>query len=723
MERLQEVWESLSSSSLPPAVAKHGSGWRARVRVGEETASRPTRQSKADAEGDARRLRAAPAISNEEVHRVAEQLQQEVVASGAAKEKVAAFKEVVVNEMRKKREELTKRQKEQQLWAARFMSEKLTKLGKQKAKEIMDVREGVITRIQQRFRSYREDMIFDRTYPLSSSMMSRVQQAKVGRHLDFTMQTVSADDVCHVSLYREVADPKSRKAWETWKKDKEVLRSMTPAYSALHDGYLPVQPALVYASDNLSALFFSERSAAEAPSAFDKTDWLKSRACPPGAKNASLVLRRKVTVGALVARDRTESESDFDEEEEEEEEEGDPGYVSKMAEELRRARRPLASVGSVLEFPATGAPKGLLAFLLTKSVKDETGLWLEVSVLGAEKEETKKSYQKFKSRRRGVHVCYPRTAGSCHPIGDELGRHLRTFRWYPPGDYAAEFLSGYAVKKVKEGPAMELAAKKSLAKEADGRLGRDARSELRERSPRVSFSDPPGKPSRPGLRGEEEVQIREQEEEEIHGRCAGQGGRDATGSLGQKRDQSVTAQAEKKEQGEEQLQRFQSLELDRQQLTAPAFEEELEGAVFKMLENQAYDFLALDGVIDNVADLDERSQRPKSLDLFREGKLDALAGLLSARLMAVETAMKQGCATARHLEISVEEDGPTPAHVLLAARKHGQQIEKAGGAGSSAASQTWPRDWPTGGKGAKEKGRRAKEREKGTSFGSSGVPL
>ncbi|CAL1146613.1 unnamed protein product [Cladocopium goreaui] len=174
----------------------------------------------------------------------------------------------------KKREEVTKRQKEQQLWAARFMSEKLTKLGKQKAKEIMDVREGVITRIQQRFRSYREDMIFDRTYPLSSSMMSRVQQAKVGRHLDFTMQTVSADDVCHVSLYREVADGlKSRKAWETWKKDKEVLRSMTPAYSALHDGQLPVQPALVYASDNLSALFFSERSAVDAPSAFDKTDW------------------------------------------------------------------------------------------------------------------------------------------------------------------------------------------------------------------------------------------------------------------------------------------------------------------------------------------------------------------------------------------------------------------------------------------------------------------
>jgi len=171
----------------------------------------------------------------------------------------------------RKREEEKRRRKDQQIWAARFMSEKLTKLGKQKAKEVMDVREGVITRIQQRFRSYREDMIFDRTYPLSSSMMSRVQQAKVGRHLDFAMQTVTADEVCHISLYCD--DAKARKAWDTWKKDKDVLRSMTPSYSALY-GQLPVQSALVYASDNLSALFFAERSA-EAPSAFDKTDWSK----------------------------------------------------------------------------------------------------------------------------------------------------------------------------------------------------------------------------------------------------------------------------------------------------------------------------------------------------------------------------------------------------------------------------------------------------------------
>ena len=43
--------------------------------------------------------------------------------------------------------------------------------------------------------------------------------------------------------------------------------------SKLRPCYVAVAEALVYASDNLSALFFSERSAVDAPSAFDKTDW------------------------------------------------------------------------------------------------------------------------------------------------------------------------------------------------------------------------------------------------------------------------------------------------------------------------------------------------------------------------------------------------------------------------------------------------------------------
>ncbi|CAE7402409.1 unnamed protein product [Symbiodinium necroappetens] len=162
---------------------------------------------------------------------------------------------------RKKMDE-QQRRKDQQIWAARFMSEKLTKLGKQKAKELDDVREGVITRIQQRFRSYREDMIFDRTYPLTSSMMARVQSAKVGQVVDYSMQTVSADDVCHLSLKVNAdktkdADTKVdsndtngpsgnndkaaqlNQAFEKWSKDKDVLRSTSPGAQLPHGSPQP----------------------------------------------------------------------------------------------------------------------------------------------------------------------------------------------------------------------------------------------------------------------------------------------------------------------------------------------------------------------------------------------------------------------------------------------------------------------------------------------------
>ncbi|CAJ1399573.1 unnamed protein product, partial [Effrenium voratum] len=197
----------------------------------------------------------------------------------------------------RKKEDEQRRRKDQQIWAARFMSEKLTKLGRAKAKDLAEVREGVLTRIQQRFRSYREDMIFDRTYPLTSSMMSRVQQAKVGRVASFAMQTVSADDVCHMSLQGE--------AWQKWDKDRDIFRS-TPCYSALDGGSLSVQSALVYASDNLSALFLAPRDGgADAVSAFDKTDWPGTEACErsgPQARHASTWLLGGAQVEGLTLK-------------------------------------------------------------------------------------------------------------------------------------------------------------------------------------------------------------------------------------------------------------------------------------------------------------------------------------------------------------------------------------------------------------------------------------
>ena len=87
--------------------------------------------------------------------------------------------------------------------------------------------------------------------------------------------------------------------------------------------------------------------------------------------------------------------------------------------------------------------------------------------------------------------------------------------------------------------------------------------------------------------------------------------------------------------------------------------------------------------------------------------------MLAARLMAVETATRQGWPVARHLEIcnteESEEEGSTPAHILLAAQRHGKQVEKAGGKGSWGRSQAWSSEWQADqrnkGKGASPKGK------------------
>lgn len=170
------------------------------------------------------------------------------------------------------------------------------------------------------------------------------------------------------------------------------------------------------------------------------------------------------------------------------------------------------------------------------------------------------------------------------------------------------------------------------------------------------------------------------------------------------------------------------------------------GSVFKMLEQQAYDFLAQDGVLEDRELAEQTSQRPKlftyyqlgikpgldprsrdakelgllcrALDMLKEGKLDTLSDLLSARLMAVETSTKQGWNTARHLELyDGEEEGSAPAHILLAAQKHGKQVERAGGKGSWPKSPSWPSNWfgenQTKGKGKDQKGKGKRGKGKG----------
>jgi hypothetical protein len=109
----------------------------------------------------------------------------------------------------------------------------------------------------------------------------------------------------------------------------------------------------------------------------------------------------------------------------------------------------------------------------------------------------------------------------------------------------------------------------------------------------------------------------------------------------------------------------------------------------------------------------------RALDLLQDGELPQLADLLAARLIAVETATKQGWQTVKYLEIqSLEDDGTAPPHILLAAMKHSKQVQKAGGLGSWSRAQNW--QWDGGetkgkgqGKGRKGKGKKGKSKGKG----------
>eukprot|EP00435_Cladocopium_sp_Y103_P058254 s676_g20.t1 len=436
---------------------------------------------------------------------------------------------------------------------------------------------------------------------------------------------------------------------------------------------------------------------------------------------------------------------------------GDPGYLEALRSTMRQ--RPKISVmqiydleeadfwrhcylpvGSVMEIDtqdsAQERPTTQVALLVTSCERDDFGLWVGVTVLGSPDDVVKKSLQAFfKAGRRMVHLCHLDKDGVCH-IGDEPGLHIRKFRWFPPGDFRAPWLNAYALKKIKEGPKMAADEQAALdgdhLEDAGADLpGRRSETEarlaaLRGNSARVQFADPL-EGSRPHTDKSRPVKIETAEEPEEEIRDGFSGGR------------CGPSERAGEERGEETHPREES----KSRSTTGPQEEEAE----QLGQFTAFDFLAQDGVLDPQEESVDRSQRPKlytyyqlglkpgldprsrdskelallcrALDMLKEGKLDSLADLLSARLMAVETATKQGWATARHLEIfDAEDEGPAPAHILLAAQKHGKQVERAGGKGSWPRSQSWPSTWQGDGQAkgkAKEnkgKGKKGKGRGK-----------
>eukprot|EP00435_Cladocopium_sp_Y103_P010165 s2010_g2.t1 len=511
---------------------------------------------------------------------------------------------------------------------------------------------------------------------------------------------------------------------------------------------------------------------------------------------------------------------------------GDPGYLEALEEELRRKPKPSimqdynleeaffwshrhVPPGSVLIIqsgPLAGdGSDAELALLVLSRESTEDGIWLGVSVLGSSNEEHKKSMQTyFKGGRRMVHLCAVDHGGSC-PVGEDDALHVREFRWFPPGDFRADWLNAYALKKVKDGP--KLAAEEEKAIEEERQKRREEQrspgvsdterrlNALRGGAARVSFAEPPGAPfsSRDRAGGPAGPRVGALRRPELYSRAAPEAAPlldrvkaetiDLTGRRSESDSREKTKRRKRKERTlaqaaaahqEETAKKERKRERDRSRsrrrrrrkrrrrrsnssdysssrstdssdsssLLPPLRRKSLRqpGSVFRLLEQQAFDFLAQDGVVTAQDDPLDQRQRPKlftyyqlglkpgldprsrdskelallcrSLDLLKEGKLESLSDLLAARLMAVETATKQGWGMARHLEIfDAEDEGPAPAHILLAAQKHGKQVERAGGKGSWPRATSWTSPWQADGqpqgKGKDQKGKGKKGKGKG----------
>ena len=509
---------------------------------------------------------------------------------------------------------------------------------------------------------------------------------------------------------------------------------------------------------------------------------------------------------------------------------GTEAYRAALRESLRRKKKPSTvqtydtseaflwehrhlPPGSVIVYKASDAGSEAnedVALYVNSYTSTVDGIWLGVSVLGAPVDEVKKEAQNyFRSGRRYVHICLPDGAGLC-PMAEELGLHLTTFTWYPPGEFTAPWLNAYARRKVKDGPKAAAEAAEAAAAGAGAvapRAGREELSdterrleELKRKGGRVSFLEPPvqhDQPRHPGhdwdgspvgilkkARRSSSVPATrlaiadkvKKETVDLVSDTESASKKDRGPRIKKKRSDALAVAAAshrlevlKKEQGsdsERGRSRRKKKKKKRKKRRHSSSQSSSEssgstsssllpplkrksqrrpGSVLRMLEHQAFDFLQQDGVIGDQEEDGEGARRPKlytyfqlalrpnldpksrdakelallckGLDLLRAGDLEVLADHLAARLIAVETATRQGWNTARHLEIHTGEDeGTAPAHLLLAAQKHGKQVERAGGKGSYSRASQWHGEWPQDsrpkGKG-KEKGKGKKGKNKG----------
>eukprot|EP00438_Fugacium_kawagutii_P022174 Skav235069 [mRNA] locus=scaffold3466:36062:45450:- [translate_table: standard] len=459
-------------------------------------------------------------------------------------------------------------------------------------------------------------------------------------------------------------------------------------------------------------------------------------------------------------------------------------------------------VGSVIAFdlePGADPLSEAIAVLVKDFRHDKHGTWADVKFIGAKTAElAEEGRRRFRSKMKRIHICRIKRDSEDNyvcPVMEQDGTHLERFRWYPPGDFDAEWLTPIGRKAVKSGLKMyhDSEVAKEKEKRGDGGKSKGPSSiekrlaALRSRhggDPKVTFgsarvvpledggldgdSTPFGggttskaPPSRRAQAGPPAITNGETNE--------GEKDRSASGKKNKSRnlDEELVAAASSSKVRETEEKRSRSRSRRRRKkkkkkrkkegggspsssdssgssssssksLMAPLKRkaERSPGSVYKMLEDQARSHLAQDGVLDEDGPSTQRprmftyfqiSLRPhldpksrdakemamlaRALDLLRSGRLTALADLLAARLIAVDTATRQGWSTARHLEVfGMEEEATAPPHILLAAQRHSRQVDRAGGKASWSRGASWSKgDWGAGQE--KGKGKRWRRRE------------
>lgn len=473
---------------------------------------------------------------------------------------------------------------------------------------------------------------------------------------------------------------------------------------------------------------------------------------------------------------------------------------------------PEGSVITYLSYDTDGIEEGRVAVLVESAVHDHYGVGLAVKLLGTERTGAKTRLQRAFKRGMQVHLCRKRFQTECSSLAGDGHVHIQEFFWHPPGRCDWAWLSRGSAKLVKDAAQWEVlgrekppeAPRKERPVEVEAVEGPgQAETTLAERlgalkkksGPRVTIDSGkartirvdggtpgvlggtlalPGPPAsaQPKRRAIKDEPITVDSDGETAGaikkkkRGVGEVLAQAADTrqkrealVGKKRSRSRSRKKrrrkkKKRSSSSEGSGSEKEEESSSDDMVAPLKRRSKRepGSVFTMLETQAIERFAQDGILEaedphvkkkarmytyfqlglkpqlnpQSRDSKEISMLARSLNLLKEGRLPELADTLAARLVAVNTAASQGWHTARFLEVhQPEEDGPVPPHVLLQAQRHGRRVDKAGGKGSWG-KQEWSWGWNQGspekgkGKGKKGKGKKGKEKGKYSSAWNGG---